>query len=313
MLLAMLAGGCQPPTVTVRHDLPAVLPIDPGRGWLDVRTVTASADANTAETDFKRAELADYTRQRLGEEFAGWGDSAGRAVAVESQLAVGIEERSGRRSERTGLPGQMKTVQLESKVRKVDVRLRCAFTPAGAGQPAMVVQVRRDYNSLADANVRGPLGLGRGDDPAGIPPAAEVARELAGRCAAAVGEIIRPSVLEANVPLRGSLNARAAAGVDALAAGDAEKAVAELQAAHRQAPQDPAIAFDLAVAHESAGRLQQALELYRQLAGEEQTPSGDRDPQAVEAMRRVELVLRRRQNTRPRPASPAEGVATGRD
>lgn len=315
ILLAVLAGGCEAPTVTVRHELPAVLPVDPRQDTLDIRPVNVTADANAADMNLRADKLADSTQKRLIEGLRPWVRSSGEgtdgAVAIASDLRVGVQDRIHQRSERQGRPGQMQTVQLDSLVRKVDVRLRCAFTPAGADRPAMVVQVRRDYSSLADANVRGSLGLHRGDDPHRIPAAEAVARELAGRCAAAMAEILQPPVLEANVPLRGSLNGRAAAGVQALAAGDAQKAVAELQAAHRQAPQDPAILFDLAVAYESAGQLQQALPLYRQLVGEEETPS--RDPQAEKALRRVERVLHRRQTTRPRPARPEEGVATRRD
>jgi len=162
----------------------------------------------------------------------------------------------------------------------------------GAKDRLFTIETRRSYTSPEDPRVRGELGLDRPDDPARVPPADDILKELLAQCADEFFDMISPREVTADVPMRGTWNADGSAGLKAAEAGDFAAAVGHLEAAVAAEPKDVNLLFNLAAACEAAGNLEEALAHYKAVVERTQ----GQDAVAAEAAQRVERVLKRLKN-----------------
>lgn len=286
---SVLIAGCGGPVVTVRHTLPAAVPLP-----ADVETVRVRKFAvHAADTGKVVALLTESLQKRLSRRWAIDGDARARARAVDVGGTITLETKDvkGTRAVRRweGETREWHAVQVPTLVRSATATVEFAVSRPGAEDRLFTIETRRSYTSPEDPRVRGELGLGRPDDPARVPPMDQILRVLLGRCADSLVEMISPREVTADVPMRGTWNSAGSAGLKAAAEGDFADAARHLQAAVASDPRDVNLLFDLAVACEAAGRLEDALKHYRVII--ERTKG--QDAIAAEAAKRVERVLKR--------------------
>ena len=286
---SVLIAGCGGPVVTVRHTLPAAVPLPAGVETVRVRKFAVHA----ADTGEVAALLTESLQKRLSRHWAIDGDSRARARAVDVGGTITLETKDvkGTRAVRRweGETREWHAVQMPTLVRSATATVEFAVFGPGAKDRLFTIETRRSYTSPEDPRVRGELGLERPDDPARVPPMDQILRVLLGQCADSLVEMISPREVTADVPMRGTWNSAGSAGLKAAAEGDFAAAIRHLQAAVASDPRDVNLLFDLAVACEAAGRLEDALKHYRVIV--ERTKG--QDAIAAEAAKRVERVLKR--------------------
>ena len=280
---AAFAAGCAAPVLTVRHVLPAALPLPADVGL--VRAKGFDVDPPSGATVWAPAA------QGLDERLAALWPEGGRGATADvgGKVRIEVKDAPGSRdvrrwdaatrawvAEAAATLVRTATVDVDFVVTRGDARL-------------VAVECRRTYDSAEDPRVRGDLGLERPDDPARVPPADQVVRELLDDCVTSFCEMIAPGEVTVRVPTRGTLNGEGAAGLKAAAGGDFQAAVRHLEAAVAASPNDVNLLFDLAVACEAAGRLDAAQAHYCAVA--ERT--ANRDRLAADGAARTERVLKR--------------------
>ena len=285
----VLIAGCSGPVVTVRHTLPAAVPLPAGVETVRVRKFAAHA----ADTGEVAALLTESLQKRLSRHWAIDGDARARARAVDVGGTIALETKDvkGTRTVRRW-DGQTRTwhaVQVPTLVRSATATVEFAVSRPGAKDRLFTIETRRSYTSPEDPRVRGELGLDRPDDPARVPSMDRILRVLLGQCADSLVEMISPREVTADVPMRGTWNSAGSAGLKAAEEGDFAAAIRHLQAAVASDPKDVNLLFDLAAACEAAGKLEEALTHYKAVV--ERTKGGD--SVAAEAAKRVERVLKR--------------------
>lgn len=282
-------AGCGGPVVTVRHVLPAAVPLPAEAAMVRVRKFTVEP----ADQAALAAPMTEALQKRLSRHWAIDGDAETRATAVEVGGILHADVRDAKSSRRLrqwdAATREWREVEVPTLVRTVALVVEFAVFRPGADERLLTVEIRRSYDSTEDPRVRGDLGLERPDDPDRVPPADEIARALLEECADAFIEMISTHEVAAEVPTRGTWNRNGSDGLKAAGQGDFEAAILLLEAAVAANPKDTGLLFDLAVACEGGGRLQDALDHYRAVV--ERT--GGKDPAAVEAAARVERVLTR--------------------
>jgi tetratricopeptide (TPR) repeat protein len=127
------------------------------------------------------------------------------------------------------------------------------------------------------------LGLERPDDPANVPAAEMIVRELLNACVKEFVGMLAPREVTARIPLRPAPGPSGAKGLEAARRGEYAAAVGHFKDALKAKPDDANLLFDLAAVSERAGELQAALKLYRKV----QELTGDRDIAAHEGAVRV--------------------------
>ena len=283
------AVGCGGPIVTVRHALPAALPLPDGVQMVRVGTFNVQPAGRREVASL----MTEALQKRLSRHWAIDGDAGARAKALEVGGTVAVETKDvkGSRNIRqwTGEKREWVAVEVPTLVRSATVAVEFGVFRPGAKERLLTVETRRSYTSPEDPRVRGELGLERPDDPARVPPADEILRELVGRCADEFLDMIAPREVTADVPMRGTWNADGSAGLKAAEQGDFAEAVRHLEAAVASDPGDDNLLFDLAAACEAAGRLKDALTHYKAVL----EGTKGQDAVAAEAAQRVERVLKR--------------------
>ncbi|MBE3069616.1 MAG: tetratricopeptide repeat protein, partial [Planctomycetes bacterium] len=280
---AALAGGCAAPVLTMHHVLPAALPLPADVGLVRAKDFAVDPPSGTA--------VWAPAARGLDERLAALWPEGGRGAVADVGGKVRIEVKDA--------PGSREVRRWDTKTRAwvaetVPTLVRTAtvgvdFVATRGDVRLLAVECRRTYHSAEDPRVRGDLGLERPDDPARVPAADQVVRELLDECVASFCEMIAPGEVTVHVPTRGTLNGDGAAGLKAAAGGDFQAAVRHLEAAVAASPNDVDLLFDLAVACEAAGRLDVALAHYRAVT--ERT--GGKDRLAVDSAARTERVLKR--------------------
>jgi len=264
LLWAVLAaGGCAGPAVTVRHVLPAALPLPADVasihvGEFAVRGQAPEGLADSLAAALKKA-LADAPWR--AEARAGAPRPTAR-VEVAGEVRAESAETRGSRLLRPGRQDQPERA-VPTLRRTASVRVTFALTRADGGEPLGAAEVRRTYDSAEDPRTRGPLGLGRPDDPDAVPPAGQVLRELLAECAEAFARMVSPAVVEARVPLRAAGGEAAERGLKAAAAEDWRAAAGHFQAALDAAGEDANLLFNLAAVREALGELDASEADYR--------------------------------------------------
>jgi len=286
---SVLIAGCGGPVLTLRHTLPAAVPLPAGVEMVRVRKFAV----HPADTGEVAALLTESLQKRLSRHWAIDGDARAqaRAVDVGGTIALETKDVKGTRTvrrwdgeSREWLPSQVPTL-----VRSATATVEFAVFGPGAKDRLFTIETRRSYTSPEDPRVRGELGLERPDDPVRVPPMDQILRVLLGQCADSLVEMISPREVTADVPMRGTWNSAGSAGLKAAAEGDFAAAIRHLQAAVASDPKDVNLVFDLAVACEAAGRLEDALTHYKAVV--ERTKG--QDSVAAEGAKRVERVLKR--------------------
>jgi len=276
---AALASGCGGPVVPIRHALPAAVPLP---GGVQRLTPGAFSVTGVAPGSFS-ADLAKKLTEGLA---ADW-PKTGQAANVGGEIRVKVNDASGKRSIRRYSPKTkaFETVRVDSLVRTVDLRVDFAVSEP-PGKPIVVVEVRRNYNSLADPRVRGETALERPDDAARVPGVDVIVRELLADAAESFCGMIRPMSVSAKVKMRGVGGKDTAAGFDAIEAKEYATALRHLRAAATIAPKNMRAAFNRGAAAEAAGELSEGLKAYRAVVEADKN-----DASAAECAERVRRVM----------------------
>jgi len=296
-------AGCGGAEVTIRHVLPPDLSELRGADALIVGDFQPrrGADARTAAWFAEQMRrLLDERAPLLAPEVAGRGGHG--QVRVGGSIFVRAEDVNANRFVRALDPdsGRMGPRKVATLVRTVGVRVDFVLTDLDDGEALGAVEARAGYSSLSDPRVRGELGLGRPDDPRGVPDKAVIVRELLVRCADTFGRMITPPVVEAKVLLRGTLNKDGQEALSAAARGDYEAAERHAGDAVKSDPRSDDLLFNLAVIQELAGNLEAAMGHYLQVAKRSPALSGQART-AIDRIRRVQGRLARYETAKGEP------------
>ncbi|MBL7139838.1 MAG: hypothetical protein ISS74_02925 [Planctomycetes bacterium] len=290
-VVLLLAGcaGCSAPVLSVRHALPAALPMPAGTEAVRVGRFSVTPAGEQAAA----AVLVDALRERLSAHWTVVGDGPAPAKAAEiaGDIRVVTDDARGTRPIRrydqatgTWVSGEAPTL-----VRTASVHVTFRVARPGSGGPAFTAETDRAYRSTDDPRVRGELGLGRPDSPDRVPPAEGVVRELLAACAAEFAGMVAPQAVTAEIKTRASLNGTANKALKAIGEGNLEAGMI-LDALLEQHPDDINLRFNLAAVLEAAGDLDAALAQYKAVVER----SGGKDAEAAAAADRVARVLARR-------------------
>ena len=286
---AAAMAGCAAPVLSIRHSLPAAVPMPAGTEMVRVGAFTVTPPDRKPAGD----ALTEALQQRLSRHWAIDGDAAtrARAVQVTGEIAIAAEDARGTRRVRRydDTAGAWREQEIPTLVRTASAHVTFRLGRPGASKPLFAVEADRSYDSTADPRVRGELGLARPDDPARVPPTDQVLAELLDGCAEDFVEMVAPQAVEAEVKTRASLNGMANKALKAIGEGNLEAGMV-LETLLEKHPDDVTLRFDLAAVLEAAGQLEEALVHYQAVL--EQTDGQDAD--AALAAQRVERVLKRR-------------------
>lgn len=295
--VSLIAVGCGGPVLSVRHVLPGDLPAP-----YDAQAVTVGRfTAVSGHEDSYADKVAEMLKDRLGRRIqenksAGLGTSLTGPVIVTGEIHVETKDRKGTRTiRRRSLEDSsaLTSHEVETLIRTAAVRVDFVITRKRDNVRLGAAETRQAYNSLTDPRVRGDLGLGRPDDPAGVPEAGTIVNALLGKCVDTFCRMITPPVVVAEVQLRGTLQADGQKALAAAEARDCKSALAHALAAVRAEPNNVNLLFNLAAIAESCGKLKIALLHYEEVVKR----TGGRDRPAGEASVRVRRVMSRTDGT----------------
>jgi len=284
LVLILAAVGCAPPALAVRHRLAPDVPIPAGAARVRLGEVTVA----DGPADGYAAFVAERLAERL-DASGGYGVATREArepadLVVGARLGIQAKDVEQPRTVRRLNPDtrQMEQFDVPGLVRTVEVLAAFDVRVVRTGRK-IGVETRRSYRSTDDPRTRGPLGLERPDDPANVPAAETIVRELLGACVEEFVGMLAPGEVTARIPLRPAPGPSGAKGLEAARRGDYAAAVGHFKDALKAKPDDANLLFDLAAVSERAGELQAALKLYRKV----QELTGDRDIAAHEGAVRV--------------------------
>lgn len=284
LVLILAAVGCGPPVLAVRHRLVPDLPIPAGAARVRLGEFTVA----DGPADGYAAFVAERLAERL-DASGGYGVATREVrepadLVVDARLGIQTRDVEQPRTVRRLNPDtrQMEIFDVPGLVRTVEVLAAFDVQVVRTGR-TVGVETRRSYRSTDDPRTRGPLGLERPDDPANVPAAEMVVRELLDACVKEFVGMLAPGEVTARIPLRSAPGPSGAKGLEAARRGDFAGAIAHLEEALKANPRNVDLLFDLAAVSECAGELEAALELYRKV----QELTGDRDVAAHEGAVRV--------------------------
>jgi len=288
---SVLAIGCAPPVVSVRHVMPGDVALPETARSLAVQEFTVASGP--------QGPFGAMAAERLAKRLAGLGvyqvhdaksaDGARAEVTVGGILYIEARDQAAARTIRGMDPAthQPTSQQVPTLLRAVTVRADFDVKARG-GRPIGAVETHARYSSSDDPRTRGELGLGRPDDPKAVPPLEMIVGELLDQCAETFTRMVAPTVIAASVPLRPVSGAEGNAGLAAARRGDFAEACRLLKAALDKSPDDVNLRFDLAAGQEAAGDLKAALGHYRKVW----EASQQQDRAAREGVRRLERLVR---------------------
>ncbi|MGB2975607.1 MAG: hypothetical protein WBD18_06150, partial [Phycisphaerae bacterium] len=202
-LAAVLLGasGCGPPTLTVRHTFPPDLPIPAEAKRVALGEFAVAGGPADAYGPFLARVLAECLEDSGAYTVATDGAADLVITAVVSIAAQDIETvRTVRRLEPE--TRHMEHIEVPALVRTAAVTATFEICREPGGERIAAAEIPRTYRSTADPRTRGPIGLDRADDPANIPPADTVIRELLASCADRFVEMLRPRQASVRIALR---------------------------------------------------------------------------------------------------------------
>jgi len=284
LVLILAAVGCGPPVLAIRHRLAPDLPIPAGAARVRLGEITVAdgpADGYAAFVAERLTECLDAS----GAYSVATREATGPAdLVVGASLRMETKDVEQPRTIRRLNPDtrQMEIFDVPGLVRTVEVVAAFDVQVVRTGR-TLSVETRRSYRSTDDPRTRGPLGLERPDDPANVPAAEMIVRELLDACVKEFVGMLAPGEVAARIPLRPAPGPSGAKGLEAARRGDYAGAIAHFEEALKANPKNVDLLFDLAAVSECGGELQAALELYRKV----QELTGDRDVGAHESAVRV--------------------------
>ena len=284
LVLILAAVGCGPPVLAIRHRLAPDLPIPAGAARVRLGEITVAdgpADGYAAFVAERLTECLDAS----GAYSVATREATGPAdLVVGASLRMETKDVEQPRTIRRLNPDtrQMEIFDVPGLVRTVEVVAAFDVQVVRTGR-TLSVETRRSYRSTDDPRTRGPLGLERPDDPANVPAAEMIVRELLDACVREFVGMLAPGEVAARIPLRPAPGPSGAKGLEAARRGEYAAAVGHFKDALKTNPDDANLLFDLAAVSECAGELQAALVLYRKV----QELTGDRDIAAHEGAVRV--------------------------
>ena len=265
-ILAAAAAGCDAPVVTIRHRLPADVPLA-GRSFLvEDFAAVGDADADDGRRLARRVVEALSDGGYFSAAVAGQSAGDARDGRIGGTVEIVFREQRGRRDVRVwdGQAKQVTSRPVATLSRSCDaVATFLVRSPAGAAP--VRIETRASYHSAADARARGADGLGRGDAPERIGPRSEIVAGLLAVCAERFARMIQPGELTATARMRPTGDRDGAAGIAAVEAGDYAAAVGHFAAAVKRRPDNVDLLFDLAVAEEAAGSVEAARGRYEKV------------------------------------------------
>jgi len=289
-ILGTILAGCSAPVLSIKHVLPAALPLQAEIAPAQAKDFVVSPATEQDMASF----VAQAVNDRLfGSDGATSRPAMGDSLVVAGAIDIESTDRAGQRDIRrwNSDAAQYETRPEPFLVRTTKVGIDFAIKRRGGVKPMVTIETRRTHRSNEDPRLRGELGLGRGDDPQRVPPTEQVVRELLAECVETFIQMVQPVEVTAQVQLRETLQRQGLAGLEAVRKGDSAAAMKLFAAAVAADPNDPDLLFNLAAAQEAAGDLEPALANYRK-AGQQQAADGDATTEA--AARRVEGVLAKR-------------------
>lgn len=261
-MVAFWAAGCAP-TVHLHHVVEPDVPIPPG-------TAVGQVDV----TGERNAPLANYIRSELDRRIASHNTTS---ASHELCVLARVETRRSRGSRTVRvLDNTQNPLPMKIPTTRMIVTLECDFALQSRhdDEPVILATASR-YDSLEDPRVRGAMGIGRNDDPGGVPSKAAVLRELAGECLAQFDAMTTCTEHHESVRLRGPITPRV---MHLVRRGEFRQAATGLEP-YARSRNHPSLWFSLGVIQERLERFQQAVECYeRSLAGKE-------DPQTRRRLR----------------------------
>jgi len=284
LLLVAASAGCAPPVLAVRHRLAPDLPIPVGAARVRLGAFTVADGPADGYAAFVVERLTEHLEAGGAYTVATRDPASPADLVVGARLGVETEDVEQPRTVRRLNPDtrQMEIFDVPSLVRTVEVLAAFNVRVERTGRK-IGVETRRSYRSTADPRTRGPLGLERPDDPANVPAAERIVRELLDACVKEFVGMLAPREVTARIPLRPAPGPSGAKGLEAARRGDYAGAIAHFKEALKANPRNMDLLFDLAAVSECAGELQAALKLYREV----QALTGDRDVAAHEGAVRV--------------------------
>ncbi len=257
-VLAGIFAGCETPVVSIRHSLPADVPL--AAESLAVSDFTVAGDGDEQYGRDYAKQLADELNEANSREaHVATGDKDGLHGIIE----YSVTEHSGSRKLRywDASTGQLETKKVPTLRRDVDLRVVHLVTPE-ADAPEARVETTAMYTSAADPRTRGDSGLLRGDRPEAIPSGQEILDELLATSAERFAMMVHRRELSADIPLRPAAGKDTVAGFEAAEKRDFEAAVQHFSNALARSGENPNLLFNLAVAEEAAGLYGDSLEHY---------------------------------------------------
>jgi len=286
-LSILISCGCEQPVVTIRHSLPAPVPVSEGIERIEPGSVSVTGWSDEPLDEF----VVETFRRRAGDHWSEPREAppSGRAAKVATDIRIRTADAHGTREVSSFNPKSraLERGELSTLIRRVDLAVLFAIEPETPGESSVIIETHRTYDSSADPRIRGELGLRRGDDPEFVPAVGDVIKELIVECVDEFWSMVTPLEVVREVALRPVGSSEARAGLEAARNADMAVALTHFQSAKAATPDDMNLTFNLGVTAEATGNLQVALDSYQQVA---ERTKGE-DAEAVEAADRIKGVL----------------------
>ena len=270
LALSVLAAGCAPPVLSVRHRFPADVPLPAGARHVRIGEFVVAEGSQEAFGTFAAEVLAarlqaSWAYEVVGSE--GGADAVPADTIVSGTLRIEVRDTQGTRRvlRMDSASRNLETVEVPTLVRAAAVEAEFVVREAQDGRKVAAAETRRTYLSTADPRVRGPTGLCRPDHPAHVPPAETVVRELVEACAETFVRMMTPPRVTVAIPLRPAVGHNGRRGLAAAGKGDWKEAAQHFRADFAEDPENRDALFNLAAVSECAGDLATALACYEQV------------------------------------------------
>jgi len=266
--LALAMAGCGPPVVHVQHQVGGALAIPPQARHVLIEPLEVRTGPNDGYGLLAAQLLAkEIRRQTPWEVTAAPAVTASQApvdLRLTGTLLIDVQEEATTQPvdsfEPTGQAGQPQAQAVLARL--IWVRQVVTVTDVKRGAALGTLQTQEQYDSRKDGRSYGRLGLGRPDDPSAVPPARQIVPELLARLADTTAGMIAPQTARVDIRLRETASPLGRQGLEAAGRDRLDDARTYFEAAMRDSPSDPAVAFDLAVLQEAAGEPEAAREHY---------------------------------------------------
>lgn len=217
-------------------------------------------------------------------------------VRISARLHTQVRDASGKRMILVKPRGSRRTEPQEVRTLVRNVQVRAVWTvTAGDGGASFMVETDKSYDSSQSPPAAGLMVMDRIDDPAVVPPAQEIIREMINQSVDELAAMMMPGRQTVKVALRPTKNPPGRKAIEAAAGGNMDQAIAQAAVSVGTRNRDHDLIFNLAVLQEAAGLSRAALNNYRLVLD----LTGNRDAQAASGRARMERMLQVSPQVRP--------------